>query len=81
MPCHAMSEHAHPRRQRACHACPCSYIYARGTLDVKYSASALLEAAAAALEAGYTPRRTLLIALGHDEEVRRTGSGSMHARL
>lgn len=65
------------RGQRACHTW-CSYIYARGTLDVKYSVSALLEAAAAALEAGYSPRRTLLIALGHDEEVRRTCRGSKH---
>jgi hypothetical protein len=41
----------------------------RGALDVKVSVVGLLEAAAALLESGYSPRRTLLLAFGHDEEV------------
>eukprot|EP00882_Tetradesmus_deserticola_P029529 GHRQ01033084.1.p1 GENE.GHRQ01033084.1~~GHRQ01033084.1.p1 ORF type:complete len:224 (+),score=35.96 GHRQ01033084.1:648-1319(+) len=38
-------------------------------MDIKGTAVGLLEAATALLREGFQPRRTLLIALGHDEEV------------
>lgn len=45
------------------------YLWGRGTLDDKGSALAMLEAAEHLLSEGFTPRRTVIIALGHDEEV------------
>jgi hypothetical protein len=45
------------------------FIWGRGTMDVKGGALGLLEALTALLQQGYTPTRTLLVALGHDEEV------------
>ena len=45
------------------------YIWGRGALDAKASAIQQLEALAALLRRGYAPRRTLLLALGYDEEV------------
>jgi carboxypeptidase PM20D1 len=45
------------------------YIYGRGALDDKGSLCALLEACDALLREGERPRRTILIALGGDEEV------------
>jgi acetylornithine deacetylase/succinyl-diaminopimelate desuccinylase-like protein len=41
----------------------------RGALDVKNGVAGLLESAAALLQEGYVPRRTLLLAFGQDEEV------------
>jgi carboxypeptidase PM20D1 len=38
-------------------------------MDVKGGALGLLEALTALLQQGYQPTRTLLVALGHDEEV------------
>eukprot|EP00798_Chlamydomonas_sp_ICE-L_P031523 gene31523-6706_t len=46
------------------------YIYGRGTLDVKYSVIALLEAVTVLLKEGFTPERSLYFTFGHDEEVR-----------
>ncbi|KAF6251333.1 hypothetical protein COO60DRAFT_635459 [Scenedesmus sp. NREL 46B-D3] len=45
------------------------HVWGRGALDIKGAAMGLLEAATALLQEGFQPRRTLLIALGHDEEV------------
>jgi len=43
-------------------------IWGRGTLDDKGSAAAILEAIAALQQTGFTPRRTLIVAFGYDEE-------------
>lgn len=43
-------------------------IYGRGTLDVKSGAMASLEAIELLLAGGFQPRRSIYIALGHDEE-------------
>ncbi len=45
------------------------FIWGRGALDDKASVTGLLEAAEALLAEGYQPRRTVLFAFGHDEEV------------
>lgn len=45
------------------------YVWARGALDDKVSVVAILEAAEALLEKAYRPRRTLMFAFGHDEEL------------
>jgi carboxypeptidase PM20D1 len=50
------------------------HVWGRGALDMKTTLVALFEAIEALLEDGYRPRRTVLLALGHDEEV--TGSGN-----
>lgn len=61
-----------------CRLCSPTYVTAgRGALDVKVGAVGLLEAANALLESGYSPRRTLLLAFGHDEEVGGT-AGAAH---
>jgi carboxypeptidase PM20D1 len=58
------------------------YVWGRGAMDIKGAAIALLEAATALLKGGFQPRRTLLIALGHDEEVGgRKGAGEIAALL
>lgn len=45
------------------------FIYGRGTLDNKNSVMAILQALELLLIRNYIPRRSFLIALGHDEEV------------
>jgi carboxypeptidase PM20D1 len=45
------------------------FIWGRGTLDVKNQLIAVMEAVEALLAQGYQPRRTLMLAFGHDEEV------------
>ena len=45
------------------------YIWGRGAMDVKFSVTALLEAATSMMQEGLTPRRTVFLAFGHDEEV------------
>lgn len=45
------------------------FIWGRGALDDKSSALAQLEAVELLLAAGFQPRRTILFAYGHDEEV------------
>ena len=50
------------------------YIYGRGTIDDKGSMIGLLEALDALARDGFAPRRTVLLMLGHDEEV--AGSGA-----
>lgn len=45
------------------------FLWGRGAADDKGSVMALLEAAEALIKDGFTPKRTLLFAFGHDEEV------------
>ena len=45
------------------------YVWGRGALDDKGSVVALMEAVERLAAGGFTPRRTLYFALGHDEEV------------
>jgi len=45
------------------------YVWGRGAMDDKGSLMAILEAVERLLEAGFTPRRTVYLAFGHDEEV------------
>lgn len=44
-------------------------IWGRGAIDNKGSVAAILEAVSALQASGFTPTRTVIIALGHDEEV------------
>ncbi|MCS6883996.1 MAG: M20 family peptidase [Acidobacteriota bacterium] len=50
------------------------YIWGRGTLDDKVNVAAILEAVEKLLSEGFQPRRTILLAFGHDEEI--GGSGA-----
>lgn len=50
------------------------YVYGRGAIDDKGSMIGLLEALDALARDGFAPRRTVLLMLGHDEEV--SGSGA-----
>ena len=50
------------------------FVYGRGAFDNKGSLIAIFEAMEALLEQGFSPRRTILLAFGHDEEV--MGSGA-----
>lgn len=45
------------------------YVWGRGAIDDKGRALAALEAVEALLKRGHQPKRTILLALGHDEEV------------
>jgi carboxypeptidase PM20D1 len=57
-------------------------IYGRGTLDDKVGVMGLLEAAEQLLAAGFSPRRTLVFAFGHDEEISgRDGATGLAARM
>jgi carboxypeptidase PM20D1 len=57
------------------------FIWGRGALDDKCSAVAILEAVETLLAAGVVPPRTVIIALGHDEELNGTGASAMAERL
>ncbi|MBO0329763.1 M20 family peptidase [[Muricauda] lutisoli] len=46
-----------------------SYIIGRGTLDDKSSLMALMEAVEVLLEESFTPKQTIYLAFGHDEEL------------
>ena len=50
------------------------YVYGRGTIDDKGSMIGLFEALDALARDGFQPKRTILLMLGHDEEV--SGSGA-----
>ena len=45
------------------------YVWGRGTLDMKNQLIALLETVEGLLKEGYTPKRTIYLAFGHDEEI------------
>lgn len=45
------------------------YIWGRGTMDTKNTLAGLLEAASQLIKQGFSPRRTVIFAIGHDEEV------------
>jgi carboxypeptidase PM20D1 len=45
-----------------------SFIWGRGTLDIKNQLIGIMEAAETLLQQGYRPERTILFGLGHDEE-------------
>jgi carboxypeptidase PM20D1 len=51
------------------------FVWGRGAIDVKCTVVALLEAVEELAAAGFTPRRTIIIAFGHDEESR-AGQGA-----
>lgn len=58
------------------------YVWGRGALDDKASAVGILEAIRTLLRRGVTPRRTIHVALGHDEEVGGTrGGGALADRI
>ena len=58
------------------------FVWGRGSLDDKVSALGILEAAEHLLARGFEPRRTVLFAFGHDEEVGgREGAASIAALL
>ncbi len=44
-------------------------VWGRGTLDMKNQLVALLESVEALITDGYSPRRTIYLAFGHDEEI------------
>jgi carboxypeptidase PM20D1 len=50
------------------------HVYGRGAIDDKGSLVAILEATEALLAQGFRPRRTILLAFGHDEEVQGAGA-------
>ncbi len=45
------------------------FIWGRGTLDCKHGVMAILEAISLLSTEGFKPKRTIFIALGHDEEI------------
>ena len=57
-------------------------IYGRGTLDDKLGVMGLLEAAEQLLAEGFVPRRGIVFAFGHDEEISgQEGAASLAARM
>jgi carboxypeptidase PM20D1 len=57
-------------------------IYGRGTLDDKVGVMSLLEAAEQLLAEGFVPRRGIVLAFGHDEEISgKQGAVSLAARM
>lgn len=52
------------------------YVYGRGAIDDKGSMVGLLEALDALARDGFQPKRTVLLMLGHDEEVSGSGASS-----
>jgi carboxypeptidase PM20D1 len=52
------------------------FIYGRGTLDDKCAVIGLLESAELLLAEGYRPKRTILFAFGHDEELGGAGAAA-----
>lgn len=46
-----------------------TFVWGRGALDVKSGAAAMLEAVELLLAEGFVPKRTVYLAMGHDEEV------------
>lgn len=57
------------------------YIWGRGAMDDKGSLIAILEAGEALAKSGWTPKRTVIFAFGHDEEVSGRGAQEIFALL
>lgn len=57
------------------------YVWGRGTMDMKHAVMATLEGVERLLAQGYQPRRTILIAFGHDEEIGGTQGAAKIAAL
>ncbi|MDQ2930984.1 MAG: M20/M25/M40 family metallo-hydrolase [Gemmatimonadota bacterium] len=57
------------------------FVWGRGTLDDKVGVLSTLEAVEALITRGYTPRRTVYLAFGDDEEVEGHGAGAIVALL
>ena len=57
------------------------YVWGRGTLDTKQGIIGMLEAAEALLAKGFQPKRTIMFAFGHDEEVGGTNGNAKIAAL
>ncbi|KDD74629.1 hypothetical protein H632_c1172p0 [Helicosporidium sp. ATCC 50920] len=57
------------------------YVWGRGALDVKIGAVSILEAMEELLMGGWTPERTIVACLGHDEEVSGAQGAGRVARL
>jgi carboxypeptidase PM20D1 len=54
------------------------FLWGRGTIDDKGSLVAILEAVEALLGEGFSPKRTVLLAFGHDEEIAgKAGAGKI----
>lgn len=53
------------------------FVWGRGTLDDKTSLVAIFEAIERLVARGFTPRRTVYVALGHDEELGGEGARAM----
>lgn len=53
------------------------YVLGRGAADDKGTLIAILEATEALLAQGFTPKRTIILAFGHDEEVSGSGAKAM----
>jgi len=58
------------------------FVWGRGALDDKSAVVAIMEAVEALVEGGYTPKRTIYLSFGHDEEIGGTdGAGGVVAHL
>lgn len=57
------------------------YVWGRGAMDDKVRVLAMLEAVEVLLKEGFSPRRTLVFAFGHDEEVGGYGGAAKIAEL
>ena len=58
------------------------YIWGRGAMDDKVAVFGAMEAVEGLLRGGFAPRRTIMLAFGHDEEVTgRQGARTIAARL
>jgi carboxypeptidase PM20D1 len=57
------------------------YIWGRGAMDDKGSLIAILEAGQALAKSNWTPKRTIIFAFGHDEEVSGAGAQAIFALL
>lgn len=57
-----------------------AHVYGRGTMDNKGNMLAMLEAVSQLIRSGHKPRRTLVLAFGHDEEVNGLNGAAYLAR-
>lgn len=57
------------------------FIWGRGTLDTKQGIVGMLEAAEALIAKGFKPKRTIMFAFGHDEEIGGTNGNAKIAAL